>query len=160
MKRRKKIAILLLIGLTVQMGVLFSPVVKPVFAVVPAIHVFTEVNVFIVDDAKYTNINGSTVNTRDISQMYGESGGKYTYGPAPGWLANGTYYSWDGGNFYKNSDCTAPVMDGSAIGQYYNYYQFLPLRSRSNYTVAELDTYNNKYPVSYTHLTLPTIYSV
>ena len=138
---RRKIATLLLIGLTVQMSVLFFPVVKPVFAVVPEIHVFTEVNVFIVKDNSYTNINGITVKTRDI---FRESGGEYTYGPAPDWLANGTYYSWDGVNFYTDSDCTAPV-----IGQYYNYYQFLPLRSRSNYTVAELDTYNKA--LGYTH---------
>lgn len=50
---------------------------------------------------------------------------------------NNIYYSWDGVNFYNDRDYK------SFAGTYYNYYQYLPLRSKSNVTAKELDDYLN-----------------
>jgi beta-N-acetylglucosaminidase len=67
--------------------------------------------------------------------------GTYLYGPAPDWLSNGTYYSWDGVSFYYDREMKNPVLDGSNIGRYYQYYQYLPLRSTSNISSTQLDAF-------------------
>lgn len=62
-------------------------------------------------------------------------------GTAPDWLADGTYYSANGIEFFTDMDLKNPVINGAEAGRYYNYYQYLNLRSKTNYTGAELDAY-------------------
>lgn len=60
-----------------------------------------------------------------------------------------TYYSYDGHYFYDNYlSMIDDLRDGkkeNALNEeaYYNYYQFLPHRSLSNYSAAELEYYLN-----------------
>ncbi len=59
-----------------------------------------------------------------------------TIGKKADWMVNGqTYYSWDLENFYSDSNYQTHV------GVYYNYYQHLPLRSKTNVTGAQMDQY-------------------
>ena len=52
------------------------------------------------------------------------------------WMVDGaTYYSYDFNNFYTDRLCT------NLAGTYYNYYQYLPLRSKTNITAAQLNAY-------------------
>lgn len=69
----------------------------------------------------------------------------YSYGVAPDWLPNGTYYSPNGIVFYTDMDLKNPVMNGSVIGRYYNYYDFLNLRTVTQYSAQELNDYFNYY---------------
>lgn len=58
----------------------------------------------------------------------------YEVGSAPSFLKAGTkYYSWDGINFFGTN--------GSKVGTGYQYFQYLPARSTSNYTAKEIDAY-------------------
>lgn len=60
-------------------------------------------------------------------------------GPAADWMETGkTYYSWDDVNFY-----TDQTMKNKA-GVYYNYYQFLPLRTESAISAGVLNAYLNE----------------
>lgn len=65
----------------------------------------------------------------------------YDIGLAPSWLVDGIYYSADGIHFFTDIDLKVPVMNGTSIGAYYNYYQYLNLRSKTQYTGLELDAY-------------------
>ncbi|HHX52769.1 MAG TPA: SH3 domain-containing protein [Erysipelothrix sp.] len=60
------------------------------------------------------------------------------FGLAPSWLANGEYYSADGITFYSDFQMKKPVGNGN---KYYNYFQYLPLRSRSNLTGVQFDEF-------------------
>ena len=71
-----------------------------------------------------------------------------TLGPKPSMLEVGTYYSYDGNYFY--SDLKSMIDDYKKDSHelsvnkdnvYYNYYMYLPHRSRTNYTIDDLDTY-------------------
>jgi len=64
---------------------------------------------------------------------------------APDWLPVGSYYSPDGVVFYYDVDLTQPVYNGTTIGRFYNYYSYTNLRSNSNYTGTELNTYLTYY---------------
>ena len=78
-------------------------------------------------------------------------------GPAPSYLTDGVeYYSYDGHYFYKEY---AVMLDDyrdetrtnsvNAKNPYYNYYQYLPLRSKVSYTGKELNSLiNAKAPSS------------
>lgn len=79
--------------------------------------------------------------------------GNFNYvGTAPSYLTKGIeYYSYDGHYFYKDynvmiNDYKNNVRSNSVNSNnpYYNYFQYLPLRSKTNYTSAELTTYLNK----------------
>jgi beta-N-acetylglucosaminidase len=91
----------------------------------------------------------STSSTYGVREIYHEtfsffsasSLGVYVYGQAPDWLSNGTYYSWDSIHFFKDKAMTQPVLNGETVGEYYNYYQYLPLRSSSNLSAKQLDDY-------------------
>lgn len=76
-------------------------------------------------------------------------------GPAPSYLTEGTsYYSYDGHYFYTYDTFSQMLSDynnGTRSGSvnpdspYYNYFQYLPLRSISNYSGSKLnDIINNK----------------
>lgn len=59
-----------------------------------------------------------------------------TLGPADqSWMKEGRYYSWDGINFYSDRDYK------TFAGTYYNYYQFLPLRSKTKLSANDLDSF-------------------
>lgn len=61
-------------------------------------------------------------------------------GPAPSDMNEGVkYYSYDGVNFYSDSDCKNKSFT------YYNYYQFLPLRSKTNISADTFNSYISKY---------------
>lgn len=76
-------------------------------------------------------------------------------GPAPSYLKSGTkYYSYDGHYFYTEGNFGNMIDDYNkgtrthsvnANSPYYNYFQYLPLRSQSNYSSSTLNTIvNNK----------------
>lgn len=72
-------------------------------------------------------------------------------GNAPSYLSSGTtYYSYDGHYFYTDyavmlDDYRSETRSHSVNpdSPYYNYFQYLPLRSKSNYSVAELNSLVN-----------------
>jgi len=67
--------------------------------------------------------------------------GTLTFSKAPTWLPQGTYYSANGINFYSDLDLKTPIMDGDQIGSFYSYYNYLNLRTKTNYIGTELDSY-------------------
>ena len=83
----------------------------------------------------------------------GNEGNKNYVGVGPSYLKKNTeYYSYDGHYFYadynvmindyKNNVRTNSVNPNNP---YYNYFQYLPLRSKTNYTGSQITTYlNNK----------------
>ena len=92
-------------------------------------------------------INGSiTFKQLKIYTNYVSSAmSSYEIGVAPDWLPIGTYYSPDGIHFYTDVDLRNPVYNGTTIGKFYNYYAFTNMRSKTNYTGADLDTYITYY---------------
>lgn len=92
------------------------------------------------------NVASSSVGHNEISVSYSRTYStisgttKLTYGAAPSWLPAGTYYSVDGIHFYRDPDLKTAVMNGSQIGEYYAYFQWLPVRSMSNYTGDDLNS--------------------
>ena len=117
-----------------------SPYPEAPFTMVPKTHKYSVINI------SSTDINGVTHTSRDlIHELYsmwdGRSLGSFTYGPAPSWLPNGVYYSWDGITFYTDRDCLKPVYNGAVVGRYYQYFQYLPLRTQTQYTAQEIDAY-------------------
>lgn len=84
---------------------------------------------------------------------YNISGGNYASsldnGPAPTYLEEGKkYYSYDGHYFYTEDSLTNMFQDyssgvrGWALNKatpFYNYFQYLPLRSQSNYSSNSLN---------------------
>ena len=75
-------------------------------------------------------------------------------GPAPSYLKSGVkYYSYDGHYFYTESNFEEMLGDYNknvrthavnANNPYYNYFQYLPLRSQSNYSGSVLNSIINK----------------
>ena len=79
--------------------------------------------------------------------------GNYNYvGEAPSYLSRGIeYYSYDGHYFYTTyevmiKDYKNNVRSNSVNpnNPYYSYFQYLPLRSKTNYSAMQLTTYMNK----------------
>lgn len=74
-------------------------------------------------------------------------------GPSPWYLSNGgKYYSYDGHYFYSDGQYGVMLKDYAngtrknavnASEPYYNYFQYLPLRSKSNYSGSELNNIIN-----------------
>lgn len=74
-------------------------------------------------------------------------------GPAPDYLSADTnYYSYDGHYFYTYNNFANMLSDYqngnrehsvNKTTPYFNYFQYLPLRSQSNYSEDELNTYIN-----------------
>lgn len=96
----------------------------------------------------YKNINGVLYHNikTDLESDY------YSYSlaidDAPSYLKENTiYYSYDGHYFYDNYnnmiDDYVNNKNDNAINKtaYYNYYQYLPFRTISNYTYKEIDEY-------------------
>ena len=60
----------------------------------------------------------------------------FDIGPAADWMTSGAvYYSKDGVNFYSDR------YYGSQAGVYYDYYQFLPLRTTSSISASTFNTF-------------------
>jgi beta-N-acetylglucosaminidase len=58
----------------------------------------------------------------------------YLFGKAPSFMKAGTkYYSWDGGIF-ENSN-------GQVVGEGYQYFNYLPVRTTTSYTAEQLNSY-------------------
>lgn len=67
-----------------------------------------------------------------VDQLTGNVKGSYIFGKAPSQMKAGKkYYSWDGINFFS----------GSEKFTYYNYYQFLPVHTKTQYTAQQLENY-------------------
>lgn len=88
-----------------------------------------------------------------ISTNVNASGNQGTYnfvGDAPSYLTKGVeYYSYDGHYFYTDySVMIADYKNNIRVNSvnknnpYYNYFQYLPLRSKTNYTSCPI---NNIY---------------
>ena len=57
-------------------------------------------------------------------------------GPAPSFMSVGnTYYSYDTTNYYSDRNYS------NRVGEYYNYYMFLPFRSQSNVSASTYNKY-------------------
>ncbi|MGB7595520.1 MAG: hypothetical protein WBL80_08135, partial [Erysipelotrichaceae bacterium] len=77
-----------------------SPYGEEPFTMVP------KMNKYIVASSNYSDVTTAGLKTktiREILHVYysmwdSHSYGTFSYGPAPAWLPNGTYYSWDGIN--------------------------------------------------------------
>lgn len=97
----------------------------------------------------YTVSGGRLIHKITTNLSKTSYGSSLDNGPAPSYLKEGSkYYSYDGHYFYsdgqyavmledyKNDVRTHAVNPGEP---YYNYYQFLPLRSITSYTAEELN---------------------
>lgn len=62
-------------------------------------------------------------------------------GKAPTWMPAGKYFSANGIDFYHDIDLTNPVLEDGIPGKNYNYFSYLPLRSKTNYTATELNNF-------------------
>ena len=118
----------------------------------------SEVQIVNISDASsisyYTVSSGRLMHyiTTNISKESYAS--KLDNGPAPSYLGEGTkYYSYDGHYFYT-SEKFANMLSDYNNGQrtnsvnpdspYFNYYQYLPLRSQTNYSSSELNSMINE----------------
>ena len=94
----------------------------------------------------YANENGTLFHYLTSNVKVAGNYSKVTVGKAPSWMSSGVkYYSYDGVYFYTNWQNIR--VDGTgAVNQsnpFYNYYQYLPIRSKSNYISNTFDTYTN-----------------
>ena len=88
------------------------------------------------------------ISTNMNSSGYGST---LDQGPAPSYLSTGVkYYSYDGHYFYKDydrmiSDYQSNVRTGAMNpwNPYYNYFQYLPLRSQTAYSRSQLNSMIN-----------------
>ena len=79
----------------------------------------------------YKNVNGELYHYL-VNHATGKVTGQYFSGKAPAEMNSGVpYYSWDGIHFSGNGESFT----------HYNYYQFLPIISKTQYTAEELDRY-------------------
>ncbi|MFV0499206.1 MAG: glucosaminidase domain-containing protein [Bacilli bacterium] len=115
-----------------------------------------------IESAKYTAINNISTsyseyyivnNSGDLLYNYGyyESYATIVVGKAPSFLTkNKQYYSLDGIFFYTNrsimlSNYNSNTVTGAinASNPFYNYYQYLPFRSRTNLTNTDFKNFIN-----------------
>ena len=99
----------------------------------------------------YQSINGILYHwiSTDITNRNMTAGHKVAVGVAPQWMVNEKkYYSYDGKYFYNSLN---EVMDdlkadskGRAVNKnnpYYNYYLYLPFRSKTSYSASDIDRF-------------------
>ena len=86
-----------------------------------------------VKERSYYTVSGGIL----THSIYLNRTGKYVHyqaGGAPSFMnAGARYYSWDGINFL--------TAGGTVAGTGYQYFQYLPARSATDYTAEEIDTY-------------------
>lgn len=105
---------------------------------------------------KFVNFSSSyNVTNNDISHTYvryinvsADWSLSLKIGPKPSFLEVSKYYSYDGIYFYKSLDTMLidyknNTYDNSVNkdNPYYNYYIYLPHRSRTNYNILDMDVY-------------------
>ena len=94
----------------------------------------------------YANDNGTLVHYVTNNVKVANNYSKITVGKAPSWMSSGVkYYSYDGIYFYTNWQ-NIRVNGQGAVNQnnpFYNYYQYLPFRSKTNYSANAIDSYTN-----------------
>ena len=89
-----------------------------------------------VEKRNYYSVNNSGDLVHHLYYQLSNSAGSYSAGKAPSFFKQGEkYYSWDGGIFYNQS--------GQKVGTAYQYFNYLPTRTVTNYSAAELDQYIN-----------------
>lgn len=99
--------------------------------------------------SSYTVQDGVIKHTIQLDVNNYKSGNSITIGRAPSGIANGTYYSYDGIYFYPaNLNGLKTMIDDYKAGNtkravnannpYYNYYQYLPSRTLSNYQSSDI----------------------
>ena len=99
--------------------------------------------------SNYRVTNGELQHVIQLDVNNYKSGNVITIGRAPSNLSDGTYYSYDGIYFYPDTlDGFKMMIDDyrggtsyravNANNPYYNYYQYLPTRTISNYTSEDL----------------------
>lgn len=113
-----------------------------------------------INPSYYTVKNGDIVHFISYNLETGTTGANLTLGKAPSYLKEGSrYLSYDGNYFYEyttgNGSNLSTKLD-NLVGDYrtgsrmssvnpskpfYNYYQYLPFRSRTVYAAAELEKY-------------------
>ena len=121
---------------------------------IPYVYVDRQIAVHLADDlyvkpniASYTVVQNG--NYRDLVytaySIYATDGSEApavintAVGPAADWMETGkTYYSVDDVNFYNNRNMT------DRVGVYYNYYQFMPLRTKSSIPASVYNGYLQK----------------
>lgn len=113
----------------------------------------------------YTVKNGDLVHFISANMESSSAGGtSLVIGKAPSYLKEGSkYLSYDGNYFYEYNSSTLESKLNTLIGEYrtgsrmgsvnrsstfYNYYQYLSFRSKTEYTAAELDKFINNNTVS------------
>lgn len=97
---------------------------------------------------QYYQVTNDTIRHHFPINVYGKDGMSYTIDRKPTMLAPGNYYSYDGNYFYtdlkimlqdyKNSNYEHAVNKDKP---YYNYYQYLSFRTKTNYTAENIDAY-------------------
>ncbi|WP_334196385.1 glucosaminidase domain-containing protein, partial [Muricomes intestini] len=121
-----------------------------------------EVQVVNYQDAKsvsYYTVSGGRLIHKITTNMTKEAyANSLDNGDAPSYLKEGVkYYSYDGHYFYNENQYSQMLEDyksGSRSNSlnnnnpYYNYYQFLPLRSVSRYTADELNDVLTRKPIA------------
>lgn len=87
--------------------------------------------------------NGSYYQVKGNLLWHTVSSGSFIFGPAPSFLSGGKrYYSLDGHTFYNSH--------GQKAGTAYQYFEILPLNTKTTYTAEQLDDYiKNNVPASY-----------
>lgn len=97
----------------------------------------------------YTVSQGRLIHYVSINVNSSSYGSVLDNGTAPSYLTEGAkYYSYDGHYFYGEESFSEMLEDYTngnrshavnADNPYYNYYQYLPFRSQTQYSVGELD---------------------
>ena len=103
----------------------------------------------------YQNENGQLIHYIS-SNVEGGTGSKRSIGRAPSFMNSGVkYYSYDGNYFYDDiekliSDAKENNHNNAVNNNiFYNYYQYLSLRSKASYTAKDINTYfNNNTPAN------------
>ena len=94
----------------------------------------------------YANENGALIHYITNNVKVPDNYSKVIVGAAPAWMVQGAkYYSYDGVYFYNNWR-NIRVNGQGAVNEstpFYNYYQYLSVRSRSNYNAQSIDNYTN-----------------
>ena len=96
----------------------------------------------------YENVNGQLIHYIS-SSVEGSTGTKINIGRAPSFMNSGTkYYSYDGNYFYTDiekliEDAKANHHNNSvnSSNPFYNYYQYLSLRTKTSYTAQDINDY-------------------
>lgn len=111
----------------------------------------------------YTVKNGVLIHFISTSMSDNGVGTTRNIGVAPSYLKEGkTYYSYDGHYFYDGSNGTAAALRAltkdlqrnstsasvNPNNPYYNYFNYLPFRSKTSHSAAELNNYINSVTAS------------